>query len=178
MTAHTDSLDTDLPNLRIARISTAPSLSGLSELEYHFGYLASNPDRIYFRLWKNSGHGKFNNDWIALANIEKALVKVPTDGSFTADALASLFLRRSNNSHYFTIACLLHAGLLQRTEGGYVRHTPTEWWVELQSLIEAGTHLQPSSMDRSAESITATIPKARAEVKKSAKKTAVITTHA
>jgi hypothetical protein len=93
--------------------------SGLSELEYHLGYLASDKGRIYIRLWKNSGNGKFNTDWLALADIEKALAKVPAEDTFAADAFAPLFLFRSVNSRYFTIACLLHAGLLRRTDDGY-----------------------------------------------------------
>jgi len=139
MTTTTDPLDRDVPEIRTARISTAPSLSGLSELEYHLGYLASSTDRIYIRLYKNSGNGKFNTNWLALADIEKALATVPADASFTADAFTSLFHGRSVNSRYFTIACLLHAGLLCRTGDGYVRHTPAELWSQLQALIDAGS---------------------------------------
>ncbi len=144
----------ELPELRTALIATAPSLSGLSDLEYHFGYLASSRERIYFRLWKNSGNGKFNKDWIALSDIEKALAKVPVGGSFTVEAFSPLFARRSTNSPFFLIACLLHAGLLQRTEEGYVRHTAPEWWASLQALIAAGTHLKSASMGQGAGPVT------------------------
>jgi hypothetical protein len=153
-------------DIRTARISTAPSLSELSQLEYHLGYLATSKDRIYIRLWKNSGNGKFNTDWLALADIEKALSKIPTEGTFAADAFAPLFQGRSVNTRYFTIACLLHAGLLARTEEGYVRNAPAELWQELLALIEAGTDLLPASMDNRSAHIVVPIPKAPKTAKK------------
>lgn len=159
----------EVMDIRVAKIATAPSLSGLSDLEYHLGYLAGDKGRIYIRLWKNSGNGKFNTDWLALADIEKALANVPAEGSFTAEAFAPLFYGRSVNSRYFTLACLLHAGLLRKTEEGYVRDTPAELWRELLALIEAGTNLLPPAMPEGAAAMVVTIPK---EAKKSAKKTA------
>jgi hypothetical protein len=140
----------EAPDIRVAKIAEAESLSSLSQLEYHLGFLASDKGRIYIRLWKNSGNGKFNTDWLALSDIEKALAKVPAEGSFTAEAFVPLFQGRSVNSRYFTLACLLHAGLLRRTEEGYVRNTPTELWQELQALIEAGTDLLPPAMPEGA----------------------------
>ena len=153
-------------DIRTARISTAPSLSELSQLEYHLGYLASSKDRIYIRLWKNSGNGKFNTDWLALADIEKALAKLPAEGTFAADAFAPLFQGRSVNSRYFTIACLLHAGLLRRTEDGYVRNTPSELWPELQALVEAGTDLLPATMGNRPAHIVVPVPKTPKTAKK------------
>ncbi|WP_301103317.1 hypothetical protein [Propionivibrio sp.] len=109
----------EAPDIRVAKIATAASLSGSSQLAYHLGYLASNKDSIFFRLWKNSGNGKFSTDWRALADIEKALAKLPTESSFTADAFAPMFQGRSVNNRYFTFACLLGAGFLCRTDKGY-----------------------------------------------------------
>jgi hypothetical protein len=153
-------------DIRVAKIATAESLSNLSQLEYHLGYLVGDKSRIYVRLWKNSGNGKFNTDWLALADIEKTLAKVPAEGTFTADAFVPLFQGRSVNSRYFTIACLLHAGLLRRTEDGYVRNTPAELWQELLALIEAGTDLLPTSMPEGAGPMVITIPKAKKSPKK------------
>jgi hypothetical protein len=153
-------------DIRVAKIATARSLSELSELEYHLGYLASDKGRIYIRLWKNSGNGKHPRDWLALADIEKALGKIPAEGSFTADAFAPLFYGRSVNGRYFTIASMLHAGLLRRTEEGYARNTPTELWSELQALIQAGTDLMPPAMEPGAGPTVVTIPKAKKSPKK------------
>jgi len=159
----------EVPDIRVAKIATADSLSTLSQLEYHLGYAANDNSRIYIRLWKNSGNGKFNTDWLALTDIEKALAKTPAEESFTAEAFVPLFLHRSVNSRYFTIACLLHAGLLRRADDGYVRNTPAELWSELQALIDVGTDLLPPSMDKGAGHIDVTIPKA---AKRSARKPA------
>ena len=157
----------EVPDIRVAKIATANSLSALSQLVYHLGYLAGDKDRIYIRLWKNSGNGKLNTNWLALADIEKALAKISAEDTFTADAFAPLFQGRSVNSRFFTIACLLHAGLLSRTEDGYARDTPAALWSELQGLIDAGTNLLPASMDKGEGHIVVPIVKA---TKKSPKK--------
>jgi hypothetical protein len=168
----------DAPDIRVVKIATAPSLSSLSELEYHLGYLADNKESIYFRLWKNSGNGKFSTDWRALADIETVLAKVPADSSFTADALTPMFLGRSVNNRYFSIACLLGAGFFARTASGYIRNTPTELWEELQSLIDAGTNLLPATMSKGAVHFAvkvptvSAVPKVSPVAKKSAKKPA------
>ena len=98
---------------------------------------------------------------------------LPAEESFTADALAPLFQGRSVNSRFFTIACLLHAKLLRRTENGYARETPAELWTELLGLIQAGTNLLPASMDKGAGPMVVTIPKA---TKKASKKVATLAT--
>jgi hypothetical protein len=156
----------DVPDIRVARIATADSLSSLSQLEYHLGYLAGDKGHIYIRLWKNTGNGKFNTDWLALADIEKALAKIPTEDSFAADAFAPLFQGRSVNSRYFTIACLIHAGILHRTDDGYTRATPTELWRELQVAIDADANLLPASMVQSAGHIVVPVFKTTKSGKK------------
>jgi hypothetical protein len=166
----------DVPDIRVAKIATAGSLSGLSQLEYHLGYLADNKDSIYFRLWKNSGNGRFSTDWRGLAEIETVLAKVPADSSFTADALTPMFLGRSVNNRYFSIACLVGAGFFARTASGYMRNMPAELWEELQSLIDAGTNLVPAAMGQgvghNAVKLVSAVPKASPVAKKSAKKPA------
>ena len=168
----------DVPDIRVAKIATAPSLSSLSELEYHLGYLAGNKDSIYFRLWKNSGNGKFSTDWRALADIETVLAKVPADSSFTADALIPMFQGRSVNNRYFSIACLLDAGFFAGTASGYIRNTPVALWEELQGLIDAGTNLLPATMRQGAGHnavkvpTVSAVPKASPVAKKSGKKPA------
>jgi hypothetical protein len=163
----------DVPDIRVAKIATADSLSGLSQLEYHLGYLADNKDSIYFRLWKNSGNGKFSADWYALADVEKVLAKVPAEAPFTADALIPMFQGRSVNNRYFSIACLLGAGFLARTTSGYIRNTPVALWEELQRLIDAGTNLPPAAMGQGARHNVVkvgAVPKDSPVAKKSGKK--------
>lgn len=144
----------DLPVIHIAKIATCNSLSGLSTLEYHVGYEASNPARIYFRIWKNSGGGKFNTDWIGLGAVEKALAGIPADGTFTASALAPIASGRSVNTSSFIGAALLAEGLIIRSEKvarSYERNPNTAvWWSELRALIEAGTNLDVPPMNKPA----------------------------
>lgn len=145
----------DLPIINIAKIATCSSLSGLSTLEYHVGYLASNPSNIQFRIWKNSGGGKFNTDWLELASVEKALSGIPLDGTFTASALAPISEGKSVNTSSFIGAALLAEGLLVRSEKvarSYERNPNTAvWWSELRALIEAGTNLAVTPIDKPAD---------------------------
>ncbi len=171
MTSTKDAPSTVATDIRVALIANANSLSGLCQLEYHIGYLAGDKGCIYIRLWKNSGNGKFPRDWLALADIEKVLAKVPAEEAFTGAAFAPLFAGRSVNGRYFALACMLHAGLLRRTEDGYVRDTPTEWWTKLQGAIDASKNLPVESMGQVAGDMAE--PTAKKSTKKS-KPTAAI----
>jgi hypothetical protein len=121
----------------------------LPPLEFHVGYEAENTTQIYFRIWKNTGGGKFNSDWISLGAVEKALANIPADGTFTAAALAPIAEGRSVNTASFIGAALLAEGLIVRSEKvarSYERGNPANWWSQLQALIEAGSNLTPSPM--------------------------------
>lgn len=141
------------PVIRVAKIGTCQSISGLSELTFHLGYEADNPQRIHLRLVKNSSTGKIHPGWLALADLEQALSAVPADGAFKASVLAPLFRGRSTNNLHFSIAVLLDCCLLKRAEPpaeGYVRSVPDVLWKELTALIAAGTDLPVPSMGSSA----------------------------
>jgi hypothetical protein len=134
-----------VPIINVARIATTDSLSSLSRLEYHVGYEASDPDQIFFRIWKNSGAGKHSNHWIGLSEVEKALSGIPPEGTFTAAALAPIAEGKSVNTASFIGAALLAEGLIVRSEKvarSYERNPNTAvWWSELRKLIEAKTAL-------------------------------------
>ncbi len=143
------------PVIRIAKIGTCPSISGLSELTYHLGYEAENTQRIHFRLVANSGNGKVSPIWIALADLEQALASVPVDGAFKASVLAPLFRGVSTNNLHFSLAALLHCGLLKKAEPpaeGYVRSVPDVLWKELTALIAGNVDLPVPTMGPSAAS--------------------------
>jgi hypothetical protein len=166
----------DVPDIRVARISTAPSLSELSELEYHLGYLAGDKGCIYIRLWKNSGNGKIHPGWLALADLENALASVPVESPFKASVLAPLFRGRSTNNLHFSIAALLDCGLLKRADPpgeGYVRNVPDALWKELSALIATSTNLPVPSMGPSAGNETTALEKP-VKATKSPKKTAAL----
>ncbi len=129
--------------IHIAKIATCDSLSGLSQLEYHVGYEAGTKDRISIRIWKNSGGGKFNTDWVSLATIEKVMAKVPAGEPFKAAALNPIMEGRSVNTASFLAGSILAEGLIVRTEGArtYELQDWTEWRKGISALAEAGTNL-------------------------------------
>ncbi|MDO8787696.1 MAG: hypothetical protein Q7J42_06465 [Sulfuritalea sp.] len=160
------------PHIATAKVFTCESLSGLCVLHAAIGYEVGTTDRLYIRITESNGMGKFNSCWWSLADIEKALAKVPEQDAFKAPALAPVFAGRSVNTLYFVISALLSIGLLRRAEpveNGYVRNVPAELLKELQTLIEAGTDLLPATMAEGAGPMAVTIPKA---AKKSSKKSA------
>ncbi len=169
---NTSSNDTPAsPVIRIAKIDSCPSISGLSELGFHLGYETDNPKQIHLRLVSNSGNGKIHPGWLALADIERALASVPADGAFKASVLKPLFVGRSTNNLHFSIAVLLHCGLLKKAEPpaeGYVRNVPEAFWKELSALISAGTDLPVPSMGPSAVTTEAAPAKPTKAAKKSA----------
>lgn len=159
------------PVIRVAKIGTCPSISGLSELTYHLGYEADSPQSIHLRLVGNSGNGKIHPGWLALADIEKMLSAIPANGAFKASVLAPLFRNVSANNLHFSIAVMLHCGLLKKADPpaeGYVRSVPDVLWKELTALIAAGTDLPVPAMGPSAA--TKEVPPAKPA--KSSKKTA------
>lgn len=158
MTATTES-KSEVPVIRVAKMGICPSISDLSELEYHLGYEADDPQRIYIRLVRNSGNGKIHPGWLSLADLEHALASVPADGAFNASLLKPLFQGRSTNNLHFSIAVLLDCGLLKQVEEGYVRNVPEALWKELTALIAAGTDLAAQAMEPSdGDKASATIP--------------------
>lgn len=164
----------EVPAIRVAKIGTCPSISGLSELTFHIGYEADNSQRIHLRLVSNSGNGKIHPGWLALADLEQALSGIPTDGAFKASVLAPLFRGRSTNNLHFSMAVLLHCGLLKKAEPpaeGYVRSVPDVLWKELNALIAGKVDLPVPAMGPSAGN-EATVPTTLAKASKKAPKSA------
>ncbi len=144
---------TAVPVIHVLKIDTCPSISQASQLTFHLGHEAGNPQHIYLRLVANSGPGKIHPGWLALSDIEKALSAVPAESPFKASVLAPLFRGRSTNNLHFSVAVLLHCGLLKKGEDtaeGYVRNVPDALWKELTALITAGTDLAVPAMGPSA----------------------------
>ena len=158
-------------HIATAKVFTCESLSGLCVLHGAIGYEVGTKDRLHIRIVESDGKGKFNSCWWSLAEIEKALAKVPEQEAFKAPALAPVFAGRSVNTMFFVISALLSIGLLRRAdpvENGYVRNVPAELLKELQALIEAGTDLLPPAMDDKPAHIVVPVPKTTKAAKKPA----------
>lgn len=89
---------------RIIKISDCPSLAKSSTLTYHIG--CDDKEAIYFRIHANTGGGFFNNEWIALSDIQQAFDSWPVDNPITSFALNNLFTGKSANSSAFLMAIL------------------------------------------------------------------------
>lgn len=158
------------PHIATAKVFTCESLSGLCVLQAAIGYEVGTKDRLFIRITESNGMGKFNSCWWSLAEIEKALAKVPEQDAFKAPALAPVFAGRSVNTMFFVISALVSIGLLRRAdpvENGYVRNVPAELLEELKTLIQASTDLSPPSMDSGTAPMVVTIPKTTKSAKKS-----------
>lgn len=142
------------PVIRIAKIGTCPSISQASELTFHIGYQADNPKQIHLRLVANSGPGKIHPGWLALADLEQAIASIPADCAFKASVLKPLFAGRSTNNLHFSLAVLLHCGLLKKAEPpteGYLRNVPEGWWSELSAQVSRNVDLPVPAMALSPE---------------------------
>ena len=84
------------------------TLSNNYTLMYHIGCDDKNDSNqtIYFRINANTGGGFFNDEWIALADIQAEFEKWPVDNPLTSFALNYLFKGRSVNSRAFLMATL------------------------------------------------------------------------
>ena len=112
MTKQDDPLDDSMTVLKTASCDT---LTKKSRLTYQIGTL---PDgEVYFRVHRNTGNGFFSREWIALADIQKVLGKVPVGKPVTAFMLNDLFTGKSVNTPGFLIAVILQEKLLVPMQG-------------------------------------------------------------
>ena len=105
----------DDSNMRVLRTGSCKSTSGKSTLSYQIG---CTPDSsIHIRITKNSGAGFFNNEWVAIEGIEKALAGGPKKQPLTSFLLHNLLSGRSTNSPAFLMAALSKERLLRVLKG-------------------------------------------------------------
>ena len=134
---------TDL-DLRILKIKSCSSRTGQSTLNYHVG--CDEEGELYFRIYGNSGHGFFNNNWVSLNAIEDALSQVGPD--FTSYALKILYDHRSSNSPAFLLAALMEERLVVIStvqKRGYQKTDFGPFKERMKSLIDSSTNLDPNS---------------------------------
>ena len=152
MTKQEDPLD---DSMTVVRTGTCDTLTKKSKLTYQIGTL---PDgEVYFRIHKNSGNGFFSNEWVALADIQKVLSKIPVGKPVTAIMLNDLFTGKSVNTPGFLLAVLVHEKLLIPMQGKKRSHEPvdpgeiSEWVQRLGSSKakpKSATRKKPSAASR------------------------------
>ena len=124
-------------SMTIVKTGTCDTLTRKSKLTYQIGTL---PDgEIYTRIHKNTGNGFFSREWIALADIQKVLSKIPVGKPVTSIMLNDLFTGKSVNTPGFLLAVLVHEKLLIPMQGKKRSHEAadpaeiTEWIQRLGS---------------------------------------------
>jgi len=127
MTNTTEQNVTITKQKRIIKINQCPTLSNNSTLTYHIGCdegddRSDSNQTIYFRINANTGGGFFNDEWIALTDIQAAFEKWPVDSPLTSFALNGLFKGRSANSPAFLMALLKEEGIIMTLKGKHRSH--------------------------------------------------------
>jgi len=97
--------------IRVLKTAKCPSLSAESELTYQVG--CDSGSEIHFRIVGNTAAGAFNQDWVSLDAIRKALATAPGPQEITSSHLRSLYAHRSVNTPAFLLAALKREGLVR-----------------------------------------------------------------
>lgn len=138
---------TDTPAIRILKIGQCSSLSGRSELVYH--WQCSESGALSVRLAENTGKGMFNRDLVAFSDINALLCAATPESPITSSGLQSLYEGKSANCGSFLGAVLLHVGLISRYEDSlrqYQRLDPSAFLSEMQELVESGVSLSEDQL--------------------------------
>ena len=122
-------------NIRALKKATCPSLSGRSKLTYCIGQTAEA--NILLRIDKNSGGGKFNNDWHSL-NIVLDLISKAGE-TFAGSTLTPIFKGQSVNTAGFIMAMLKKEGLIKPKNQNYEKADPEKFMAELKALMDKPT---------------------------------------
>ena len=142
-------ITTTTPDIRILKIGTCPSLSGISTLTYHVG--CDPESAIFFRIHSNSGKGYFSREWVSTDSIGKALAGSPGISSFT---LQSAYVGKSQNNGGFMLAAILAEGLVCRsvsTERHYQLGDSANFNAEIKALIESSVSLDADAKTPNAD---------------------------
>lgn len=137
--------------VRIIKIGTCLSLSGKSNLTYHVGHVVaeegaeSASSNIHVRVYANSGHGFFSDEWVAMSSIQEVFDKLHAGQPITSYMLYPLFRGKSLNSPGFMLAVLQDARFvrhMQDKKRNYELGDPSAFMAEMVGLIDAGTDLR------------------------------------
>ncbi|PHS23655.1 MAG: hypothetical protein COA83_09530 [Methylophaga sp.] len=144
------------PSKRIIKINQCPTLSNNSTLTYHIGCDdgSDSNQTIHFRIFSNTGGGFFNDEWIALADIQQAFDKWPVDSPLTSFALNDLFTGKSANSPAFIMAILKEESIVVTLKGKHRSHEyqgSEEFVVEMNKLIADGIDLKVDTDKKSSK---------------------------
>jgi hypothetical protein len=102
-----------MSDVRIIEKATCPTLTGKSNVSYHWG--SGSEGDLLLRISGNTGGGYFSQEWVPLEAIRKALAKQPEN--LSAVALFPLFRGKSVNTPGYLLAVLKHEKLVEPVKG-------------------------------------------------------------
>jgi hypothetical protein len=143
------------PEIRILKVGSCPSLSGRSSLVFH---IACTPkSEVLIRVYKNSGHGFFSDEWVPLRAILQTLEGRSPKLPLTGYVLFPLFRGKSINNSFFLFAILRHEGLVQPSKQDrrtYERIDPKAFLTGIKTLMSSAVALKADSKPQAARDQT------------------------
>jgi hypothetical protein len=103
--------DAQEPTITTIKKATSKNLQGTATLTYHIGL--DDTSALHWKIHANSGNGMFSSEWVAFADIQKALADWPDELAVTSMTLRPL-LTGSVNTSSFLLATLVNEGILQQ----------------------------------------------------------------
>jgi len=100
-----------IPNKLILKTSTCEALSGNGTIGYELSL--DNKKALHIRITSNTGGGYFNDELIAMSEIEGILFSLADDERLTSIALQPLFQGRSVNTPAFLMAAIKNEGFVK-----------------------------------------------------------------
>jgi hypothetical protein len=119
-------------SIRILKEDSCPSLSERSTLTYHIGCNENND--ILFRINGNSGTGKFNREWVPVADMLELIYEAKKP--FSWKVLYPLVVGKSVNTACFLMAALKQEGLLVPLDRLYQQSSSAEFQDRMKELMD------------------------------------------
>ena len=102
---------TDKTDITPLKKSTCSNLLGTATLGYEIG-IQDKTSALYWRVSSNTGNGYWDQSWVKVTDIQKALTDWPKDLPLNSMALRPLFTGSVNTSS-FLLASLVKEGILE-----------------------------------------------------------------
>jgi hypothetical protein len=154
------------PDMKVLKTASCKSTSGKSTLTYQIGTLPDST--VHLRISKNTGAGFFNDEWIALKDIENALADGPQGQPLTSFLLQPLFRGRSSNSPGFMMAALMNERILRVLKGkkrGHEFLDPEGFTARMDKLVSAKAKPKVTTSTRK-KAVVKKAPPKKAAIKK------------
>jgi hypothetical protein len=159
----------DNPDMKVLKTATCKTITGKSTLTYQIGSL---PDAtLHLRISKNTGAGFFNDEWVALQDIQRALADGPKGQPLTSFLLQSLVKGKSVNTPAFLMAALTHEKLLRVLKGkkrGHEFMDPEGFNTKMEKLVSTKAIPKGATSNTGKKVVVKKAPSKKAAIRKKA----------